>query len=64
MGDNNCDVKKSKYGPTKKLKAIYNEFQLEQQIKNYTRIASKTNDKEVGEMTKSLIDHIATNRPK
>ena len=36
---------------------------MEQQIKNYTRIASKANDKGVREMTKSLIDHIATNHP-
>ena len=62
IGDTNCDMKKSKYGPTKKLKASNNEFQL-QQIKNYTRIASKANDKGVKEMTKSLIDHIAINRP-
>ena len=56
MGPTNCDVKKWKYGPTKKLKAIYSEFQLEQKIKNYIRIASKTNDKGVIEMTRvSLI---------
>ena len=63
MGDTNCDLKKSNYGPTKKLKSVYNEFQFEQQIKNYTRIVPTTNDRGATETTKSLIDHIATNRP-
>ena len=58
-----CDLKKSKYGPTKNLKSTYSEFQFEQQIKNYTRIAPTTNDHGATETTKSLIDHIATNRP-
>ena len=44
MGDTNCDLKKSKYVPTKKLKSVYIEFQFEQQITNYTRIAPTTND--------------------
>ena len=63
MGDTNCDLKKSKYGPARKLKLIYSEFQFEQQIKNYIRIAPTTNDLGATETMKCLIDHIATNRP-
>ena len=62
LGDTNCDLKKSKYGPTRKLKSIYGD-QFEQHIKHYTRIAPRTNDLGATETTKSLIDHIATNRP-
>ena len=62
MGDTNCDLKKLNYGPKKKLKSVYNEFQFEQQIKNYTRIVPTTNDRGTTETTNSLTDHIATNR--
>ena len=60
MGDTICDLKKSKYGLTRKLQSLCKEFQLEQQVKSYTRIASKTNGKRAMETTKGLIDHIAT----
>ena len=62
MGDTNCDLRKSKYGPTREFKSIYSEFQFEQQLRSHTRIAPTRNDLGGTETTKSLIDHIATNR--
>ena len=63
MGDTNCDFKKPNEGPARQLNSIYNEFQFEQQIKEPTRVASVVNEDGSTRVTKTLIDHIATNPP-
>ena len=63
MGDTNCDFKKPNEGPARQLNSIYNEFQFEQQIKEPTRVASVVDEDGSSRVTKTLIDHIATNRP-
>ncbi len=44
------------------MKSIYSEFQLEQQIDEYTRVATVERNGAL-HISKSLIDHFATNRP-
>ena len=61
MGDTSCDFKKPKEGPARQLHSIYNEFQFEQQIKEPTRVASVVNEDGSTRVTKTLIDHMATN---
>ena len=56
-----CSTRKKETSPTRKFKSIHSEFQFEQQMKNYTRIAPTTNDLGAIETTKSLIGHIVTN---
>ena len=41
-GDTNCDYKKPKDCNTRKLKLLYSEFQFEQLITDFTRVATKT----------------------
>ena len=62
IGDTNCDLKNHKDGCTKSVKSIYSEFQFEQQINEYTRVAALEKDG-ASHTSKSLIDHFATNRP-
>ena len=62
IGDTNCDLKSQSDWNTKRLKSLYSFFQFEQQIKEYTRVASKINNEGKTIITKSLIDHFATNR--
>ena len=62
IGDTNCDPKSRSDGNTKRLKSLYTIFQFEQQIKEYTYVASKINNEGKSIITKSLIDHFATNR--
>ena len=62
MGDTNCDFKKPNEGPARQLKSINKEFQLEQQMKEPTRVASVVNKDGSTRVTKTLIDHITTNR--
>ena len=45
-------------------RSLYDLFYFEQQIRDYTRIASKTNKDGKTIVTKSLINHFATNREK
>ena len=54
MGDLNCDLFKTNDNDTKHIKRIYNVFKLRQVINQPTRVTSDT---------KTLIDHMATNRP-
>ena len=54
MGDLNCDLFKTNDNDTKHIKRIYNMFKLRQVINQPTRVPSDT---------KTLIDHMATNRP-
>ena len=43
---------------------IYSEFQLEQLIKDYTRVAVTTNELNEQSVTKALIDHFSSSCPK
>ena len=54
MGDLNCDLFKTNDNDTKHIKRIYNMFKLGQMINQPTRVTGDT---------KTLIDHMATNRP-
>ena len=62
IGDTNCDLKNCKDGYTKSVKSIYSEFQFEQQIHDYTRVATQEKDG-IQHSSKTLIDHFATNSP-
>ena len=53
-GDFNCDLFKSRDNDTKHLKRIYGMYHFKQLIAKPTRVTSDT---------RTLIDHIATNRP-
>ena len=44
IGDTNCDLRNHKDGCTKSIKSIYSEFQCEQQINEYTRVAAQEKD--------------------
>ena len=63
-GDTNCDFKDPKNENTKLLKQLYNEYQLEQLIKDYTRIAVRITKENERHTSKTLIDHFSTNKPK
>ena len=63
IGDINCDYKKPKDGNTRKLKLIYSGFQFEQLITDHTRVFSTTSSSGETRTTKTIIDHVATNRP-
>ena len=54
MGDFNCGLFKTNDNDTKHIKRIYNMFKLRQMINQPTRVTGDT---------KTLIDHMATNRP-
>ena len=64
MGDTNCDLKSSKHPNAKTLKQLYREYQFEQLITDYTRVAVTTNETGESTTSKSLIDHFSTNRAK
>ena len=55
VGDTNCDFKNSTNANTKKLKLVYSEYQIEQLIKKYTRVAVTTT--ELGEQMSKQITH-------
>ena len=63
IGDTNCDLKATGNSNAENLKLIYSEFQLEQLVNSYTRVAvTHSNDNDLN-VTKSLIDHFSTNKP-
>ena len=64
MGDTNCDLKSSKNPNAKTLNQLYREYQFEQLITDYTRVAVTTNETGESTTSKSLIDHFSTNRAK
>ncbi len=64
VGDTNCDLMDDKNANTKTLKLIYSEYQLEQLIKRYTRVAATTTEQGDKRISKSLIDHFSTTNPK
>ena len=64
VGDTNCDLKNNQSSNTKKLTAISSEYQLEQLIKSYTRVAVTTKERNEQNISKTLIDHFSTTSPK
>ena len=64
VGDTNCDIMDHKNANTKKLKLVYAEYQLEQLIKSYTRVAVTTTEQGDKRVSKSLIDHFSTSNSK
>ena len=60
IGDNNCDLMNDRNANTKGLKQVYSEFQMEQLVKTYTRVATITSDDGTKRTSKSLIDHFST----
>ena len=64
IGDTNCDFKDRCDANTIKLELIYSEFQMEQFIKNYTRIAITTTQQGEKRTSKPLIDHFSTSNSK
>ena len=63
IGDTNCDFKNNKNANSKKLKSIYSEYQLEQLIKRYTRVAITTTELGEQKVSKTLIDHFSSTNP-
>ena len=61
-GDTSCDFKDPKNKNTKLLKQLYNEYQLEQLIKDYTRVAVRAAKENEHHTSKALIDHFTTNK--
>ena len=49
---------------TKLLKQLYNEYQLEQLIKDHRRVAVRATKESEHHTSKTLIDHFSTNNPK
>ena len=64
IGDTNCDFKNKQNSNAKKLNAVYSEYQLEQLIKSYTRVAATTNENNQQNVSKRLIDQVSTTSPK
>ena len=65
VGDTNCDFKGSLLSSNaKKLQSVYAEYQIEQQIKAYTRVAINKGANEQSCISHSLIDHFSTNKRK
>ena len=62
IGDTNCDIASKQNTNTKRLKAIYSEYQLEQLVKSYTRVSTTTNKNNEQRISKTLIDHFSTTR--
>ena len=60
IGDTNCDLMNDRNANTKRLKHVYSEFQMEQLVKTYTRVATITSDDGTKRISKSLIDHFST----
>ena len=63
-GDTNCDFMDPKNKNTKLLKQLYNEYQLEQLIKDHTRVAVRATKESEHHTSKTLIDHFSTNKPR
>ena len=61
-GATNCDIAREQNSNTKRLKAIYSEYQLEQMVKSYTRVSIRTNENSEQRFSRTLIDHFSTTR--
>ena len=64
IGDTNYNLVCKQNNNTKRLKAIYSEYQLEQLVKSYTRVSTTTNEHNEQRISKTLIDHFSTIRQK
>ena len=64
IGGTNCYFKNSKNANSKKFESIYFEYQLEQLIKRYTRVAITTTEPGEQEVSKTLIDNFSSTNPK
>ena len=64
IGDTNCDFKCSKSANAKQLKLIYSEYQLEQFIRSYTRVAIMTTESGEQRTSNTLIDHFYSSHSK
>ena len=62
VGNTNCDYKKPKDCNTRKLKLIYSEFQFDQLITDFARVAPITSPSGNISTTKPVIDHFYMNR--
>ena len=62
VGDTNCDFKCIQNSNANKLKFIYSEFQLEQLVKSYTRVAVTNSENGDPTVSKTLINHFSTNK--
>ena len=63
VGDTNCDFRGSPLSSNaKKLQSVYAEYQIEQLIKAYTRVAISNGATEQSPISHSLIDHYSTNK--
>ena len=58
IGDTNCDLKNHKDGCTKSIKSIYSEFQFEQQINEYTRVAALEERDSIARFRTGLRDYL------
>ena len=54
MGDMNCDMLKTRDNDTRHIKRIYGTYQFKEMITEVTRVTSDT---------RTLMDHIASNKP-
>ena len=64
IGDTNCDFTNDRNTNSKKLISIYSEYQLEQLIKRYTRVAVPTAESGKLKVSMTLIDHFSSTNPK
>ena len=63
VDDTNCDFRCNQNSNANKLKFISSEFQIEQLIKSYTRVAVAHTDDGDPTVSKTLIDHFSANKP-
>ena len=65
VGGTNCNVKCHQNGNAKSSSiSNLSEFQLEQLIRSYTRVAKTLSGKDSATISKTVIDHISTKKPK
>ena len=60
IGDTDCDLRCRKNANAKQLQLIYSEYQLEQLIKSYTRVAVTTTGSIEQRTSNILIDHFSS----
>ena len=64
VGETNCDFKDKKNANANKLKFVYSEYQMEQLMETYTRVAVTAAPNGEKRISISLIDHLSTSNPK
>ena len=60
VGDTNCDFKDKKTANASKLKFVHSEYQVEQLIEAYTKVAVTTALNGEKRISKSLIEHFSS----